>query len=800
MTNDLRELEKQERNLRKTLEAMQYFIQHYTADQVDQVSVRAQRLEQVFQEFHTVRRKIELLTDEVFPDEPCDQKESQEQRMARISVLKEERDDANVRIIMKVEMIYYNLKAALSRLSIKPVDAMPAAQPVLQPVQASVSKVKLPEIRLPSFSGQLKEWVTFRDTFCSLIHKNQQLSAMDKFTYLKSSLNGEALQEINSVEMTEANYDVAWITLEQKYENKKLIVKAHLESLFSVEAMKKESYESLSKLISDFEKNLLMLDKIGETTANWSTILVHMVCSRLDPTTLRHWESNHNSKTVPTYTNLIKFLREHCSVLQSVTTNKPTIVQEKRPRFGVSNAAVESGTKCIFCGGAFHSAFRCFKFLKMKVSERFDVVRRNKLCLNCLTAGHQAKSCQKGRCHHCQQKHHSLLHTESSHQSLPSDKSSVPPQKRPLTQQQHQTQYNQSQHTHQTTPPSTSALPVTHMPNTQPFTTSNHNSVSLSVGTIDNTGDVLLSTAIVCVKDQYGATRLARALLDSCSQFCFMTTEFCQKLKLRGCCDYLAVQGIGCSKSVARKRVNAQILPRLSEISSFSEDMSFYVLPELTTTLPARKASLGQWKPPSDIVLADPQLCEPGQIDIIIGAEYFYDLLANGRSKIFKEGPTLQNTVFGWIVSGRIPTRPAYPSQAVSFPCTLAGIHNQLTRFWELESCKSSSIQSVEESTCETIFNETTTRGGNGKFIVSLPKKEFVMQQLGECETIATKRFLALERRLEANPDLKTQYHQFIHEYEQLGHMHLVNDPEFPLYFLPHHAVLKPDSVGNMPG
>ncbi|XP_053697329.1 uncharacterized protein LOC128744378 [Sabethes cyaneus] len=272
MTNDLRELEKQERNLRKTLEAMQYFIQHYTADQVDQDSVRAERLEQVFQEFHTVRRKIELLTDEVFPDEPCDQKESQEQRMARISVLKEERDDANVRIIMKVEMIYYNLKAALSRLSIKPVDAMPAAQPVLQPVQASVSKVKLPEIRLPSFSGQLKEWVTFRDTFCSLIHKNQQLSAMDKFTYLKSSLNGEALQEINSVEMTEANYDVAWITLEQKYENKKLIVKAHLDSLFSVEAMKKESYESLSKLISDFEKNLLMLDKIGETTANWSTI------------------------------------------------------------------------------------------------------------------------------------------------------------------------------------------------------------------------------------------------------------------------------------------------------------------------------------------------------------------------------------------------------------------------------------------------------------------------------------------------------------------------------------------------
>ncbi|XP_062714255.1 uncharacterized protein LOC134291019 [Aedes albopictus] len=210
-----------------------------------------------------------------------------------------------------------------------------------------------------------------------------------------------------------------------------------------------------------------------------------------------------------------------------------------------------------------------------------------------------------------------------------------------------------------------------------------------------------------------------------------------------------------------------------------------------------QRVSVGQWKPPSSIVLADPQFCEPEQLDIIIGAEYFYDLLTEGRSKISEEGPTLQNTVFGWIVSGRIPDQPVSPTQAVSVSCTLADIQDQLARFWELESCKSSSIQSVEESTCETIFDETTTRDSSGRFIVSLPKKEFVMQQLGECETIATKRFLALERRLEANPELKTQYHQFIREYEQLGHMKQVGseDPDFPIYFLPHHAVLKLDST-----
>ncbi|XP_065073868.1 uncharacterized protein LOC135697936 [Ochlerotatus camptorhynchus] len=804
MTNDLRELQKQERNIRRTLDGMQYFVDHYEEEQSDQVEIRLQRLEEVFKEFHTVRRRIELLTDDIVPAEETEIKISKEQHQVRIDAVKKAREEENVQIVMKIENSYYNLKAALSRLMPKPdlVGVRPDARPVPQAVPANGSRVKLPEIRLPNFSGQLMEWVTFRDTFRSLIHNNQQLTAVDKISYLRSSLTGEALQEINSVEMSEVNYEVAWTTLERRYENKKLIVKAHLDSLFAVEVMKKESYESLSKLVGDFEKHLLMLQKIGEETANWSTILVHMVCSRLDSATLRHWETHHNSKEVPTYTNLIQFLRGHCSVLQSVAPVKSIPVQEKRPKLGVSNSAVQSWNKCAFCGEAFHSAFRCIKFLKLKVPERYDMARRNKLCLNCLSAGHQSKSCVKGSCHHCQQKHHSLSHNDSN-QSV---KSSVSSQAKSSSanQQQHQTQsHTQGQSIpNQTTQPSTSALPITLSQNTKPLFTTNQtctsqNTISLSISNQNRTRDVLLSTAVVCVKDQYGATRLARALLDSCSQYCFMSTNFCQRLKLQGFPDYLAVQGIGGSKSISRRMVKAFIFPRSGDISSYTETMPFYVLPELTATLPVRKVSTGQWILPSSIVLADPQFSDPGPIDIIIGAEYYFDLLTDGRSKISKTGPTLQNTVFGWVVSGPIPSQPVNPPQAVSYSCTLADIQDQLARFWELESCKSSSIHSVEESSCEAVFDETTTRDSSGRFVVSLPKKEFVMQQLGESELIATKRFLALERRLEANPDLKAQYQDFIHEYERLGHMKQVdiNDSDFPIYFLPHHAVFKPDST-----
>jgi len=73
-----------------------------------------------------------------------------------------------------------------------------------------------------------------------------------------------------------------------------------------------------------------------------------------------------------------------------------------------------------------------------------------------------------------------------------------------------------------------------------------------------------------------------------------------------------------------------------------------------------------------------------------------------------------------------------------------------------------------------------------------------VLQSLGNSYEIAWKRFGSLERKLNKNPELKEHYTQFINEYQVLGHMQLVNsdvqEAEF-VYYLPHHAVLKPSSL-----
>jgi len=61
----------------------------------------------------------------------------------------------------------------------------------------------------------------------------------------------------------------------------------------------------------------------------------------------------------------------------------------------------------------------------------------------------------------------------------------------------------------------------------------------------------------------------------------------------------------------------------------------------------------------------------------------------------------------------------------------------------------------------------------------------------------AERRMHAIESRLEKQQELKAQYHEFMKEYEELGHVDPVKSlqPNQPCYFLPQHAVLKETST-----
>lgn len=140
--------------------------------------------------------------------------------------------------------------------------------------------VRLPTIHLPKFSGAYENWLEFRDTFTSLINANSEIDNINKFHYLRASLEGSAALIIKSIEFSGKNYDVAWQLICDRYDNKRLLIHNHVSSLFNIESVTKESSVCLRHLIDHINKNLRALETLGEPVMHWDTLLIHIFTNK----------------------------------------------------------------------------------------------------------------------------------------------------------------------------------------------------------------------------------------------------------------------------------------------------------------------------------------------------------------------------------------------------------------------------------------------------------------------------------------------------------------------------------------
>ncbi|XP_058836070.1 uncharacterized protein LOC131692798 [Topomyia yanbarensis] len=644
-----------------------------------------------------------------------------------------------------------------------------------------------------------QDYVMVYSFLTNMLYSNPQLSPIDKLSYLVASLSKDARKVIESIEHTAANYTVAWHLLERRFDNKKLVVKTYIDSLFSIDPMKRESYESLMQLVDDFERNLCMIEKMNIPTDGWSVLLAHMVCSRLDPSTLKQWEIHHKSTDVPTYHDVIAFLRTHLTVLQSLTPFKArsfdyvkseTVRSQKSKVNTVHTATNSSPGTCPFCSKYAHSPFKCDVFQKLSVALRFEQVKKLNLCINCFSSSHLLRNCSSGACRVCNQKHHTMLHQSPTDRSFTQSKSPIPiasSSQPPKSSKDNQPNSLNQSSTSRSSPPAESQTPTA--------TASSLVSTTLVGSSCNVPATVLLQTAIVKVFNSYGNAQWARALLDPASQLNLITENLVQKCQLRRYSNRQEIGGVGNSIVVSYHAVTIRIGSRCSD---FLADAQCHILKKITRELPVRCVDTSPWHIPSNIVLADPKFHEPGPIDLLIGMELYYDLLLEGFLKLGPEKPILQGTVFGWVASGKVGSSRPDSTLKLAHVTSTQSLDEQLSRFWEIESCWTTSTQSLEETACENHFAASVFRDQTGRFVVTLPKRAEILNQLGNSKEIATRRFRALERRFDANPHLKEAYTVFIDEYHQLNHMRVISDSEAsaPIaYYLPHHGVEKAKST-----
>ncbi|KYN14205.1 hypothetical protein ALC57_13589, partial [Trachymyrmex cornetzi] len=110
--------------------------------------------------------------------------------------------------------------------------------------------------------------------------------------------------------------------------------------------------------------------------------------------------------------------------------------------------------------------------------------------------------------------------------------------------------------------------------------------------------------------------------------------------------------------------------------------------------------------------LADPEFHVASEIDILGGAEHFWNLLRVGQIQASPACPTLQKTRFGWIKIQGV--------QSFHASITNVQLHEQLARFWDVENVAvASDARTAEEAYCEEHFVQnmsgTEVKKGGGE-------------------------------------------------------------------------------------
>ena len=94
-----------------------------------------------------------------------------------------------------------------------------------------VIRAKLPKLEVRKFDGKPEQWQEFWDGFENSVHSNPNLSAIDKFSYLRGLVEEPAKTAIAGFALTSANYEAALELLKRRFGKKENIQKAHINEL-----------------------------------------------------------------------------------------------------------------------------------------------------------------------------------------------------------------------------------------------------------------------------------------------------------------------------------------------------------------------------------------------------------------------------------------------------------------------------------------------------------------------------------------------------------------------------------------
>lgn len=141
--------------------------------------------------------------------------------------------------------------------------------------------IRLPKFDLPTFEGNYESWLGFHDVFKSVIHDRTDLPEIQKLHYLRSCLKGEAATVIKSLDTSSDSYAEAWTLLNERYNNKRVIIFNHLRALLKFPPIAKESAQALRQLLDHINSHVRALKALEEKVDGCKSLFIYLMTEKI---------------------------------------------------------------------------------------------------------------------------------------------------------------------------------------------------------------------------------------------------------------------------------------------------------------------------------------------------------------------------------------------------------------------------------------------------------------------------------------------------------------------------------------
>lgn len=331
-----------------------------------------------------------------------------------IMLLDAEKADEEIKWITKYQNIYAELSQRVGDIIHKKGHS--------EDTPKKKCSMKLENIKLPVFDGNIRDYPRFRSDFER--HILPELESDERATYiLKSCLRGKPLEEVCNVD---TDIKEMWKRLDEKYGQPSKLADIVVLDIKNLKSVRDGDDEAFLDLVNTVEKGYYDLARIKMESEMSNNATVSLVEERLPRIIRREWskEVNKSGSMVDPkdkFPHLLKFLQEQRKIIEyelselrcgqksrrgeaHMIDSEETVIEENPE---------EKVSRCLIHNSGTHSTDDCRVYQDKTPEEKVRLLKEKRGCWSCLKSGHRSIDCKaRKRCNieGCLKFHHQSLH------------------------------------------------------------------------------------------------------------------------------------------------------------------------------------------------------------------------------------------------------------------------------------------------------------------------------------------------------------------------------------------------------